>query len=122
MTVECVAILVMLAGIALIIRQKGNQSAFFAVIPLYWMPAAYLFTAAVLPYLPVEDGVGLLVFQAGSYLLALVASCIVIGVLGRAIRRKRSRRTYYLVSGGFNFLLAVLFLLELFPAQALSMR
>lgn len=121
MTVECVAILVLLACIALVIRQKGNQNAFFAVIPLYWMPVAYLFTAAVLPCLPVESEIILLVFQAGSYLLALVVSCIVIGVLGRAIRRKRSRRAYYLVSGGFNFLLAVLFLLELFSVQALPL-
>ena len=121
MTVECVAILVLLACIALVIRQKGNQSAFFAVIPLYWMPVAYLFTAAVLTCLPVESEIILLVFQAGSYLLALVVSCIVIGVLGRAIRRKRSRRAYYLVSGGFNFLLAVLFLLELFSVQALPL-
>ena len=76
MTVECVAILVLLACIALVIRQKGNQSAFFAVIPLYWMPVAYLFTAAVLPCLPVESEIILLVFQAGSYLLALVGGII----------------------------------------------
>ena len=42
MAVECAAVLIMLLAMSIVIRQKGNQGADLAMIPLYFMPAIYL--------------------------------------------------------------------------------
>ena len=99
MAVECAAVLIMLLAMSIVIRQKGNRGADLAMIPLYFMPADG-------PIQPVP-------FRIVCYLVALLASGIVMGVLGLAVRRRRTRQMYFVLAGGFNLVLVVIFTLEL---------
>ena len=110
MAVECAAVLIMLLAMSIVIRQKGNRGADLAMIPLYFMPAIYLAAGFAARYLPAD---GPIRNGTGCYLVALLASGIVMGVLGLAVRRRRTRQMYFVLAGGFNLVLAVIFTLEL---------
>lgn len=51
--------------------------------------------------------------ECAAVLIMLLASGIVMGVLGLAVRRRRTRQMYFVLAGGFNLVLAVIFTLEL---------
>ena len=110
---ECAAVLIMLLAMSIVIRQKGNRGADLAMIPLYFMPAVYLAAGFAARYLPADSLIQPVLFRLVCYLLALLAAGVVMGILGLAIRRKRTRQMYYLLAGGFNLVLAVIFTLEL---------
>ena len=109
MVVECAAVLVILLALGVAVLQRSGRTAGILMVPLYFMPAAYLVTEAVVRYLP--DG-GPAPLRLVVYLLALLISGMLIGVLGRALRR-RARQAYCLLAGGFNLVLAVIFTLNL---------
>lgn len=113
MVMECVAIVAVLCVVSLIMHQKGSIYASLAILPLYAVPGIYLLTGAVAGYLPLHGPDQLRFFLIACYLLALIVSCMVIGVLGKAVRRRRSRQAYYLLCGGFNLILALLFILNM---------
>ena len=113
MAVECAAVLIMLLAMSIVIRQKGNRGAGLAMIPLYFMPAIYLAAGFAARYLPVDGPIQPVPFRIVCYLVALLASGIVMGVLGLAVRRRRTRQMYFVLAGGFNLVLAVIFTLEL---------
>ena len=113
MAVECAAVLIMLLAMGIVIRQKGNRGADLAMIPLYFMPAIYLAAGFAARYLPADGLIQPVPFRIVCYLVALLASGIVMGVLGLAVRRRRTRQMYFVLAGGFNLVLAVIFTLEL---------
>lgn len=113
MAVECAAVLIMLLAMSIVIRQKGNRGTDLAMIPLYFMPAIYLAAGFAARYLPADGPIQPVPFRIVCYLVALLASGIVMGVLGLAVRRRRTRQMYFVLAGGFNLVLAVIFTLEL---------
>lgn len=112
MAVECAAVLIMLLAMSIVIRQKGNRGTDLAMIPLYFMPAIYL-AAALRPGICRQMARSSRFRSVVCYLVALLASGIVMGVLGLAVRRRRTRQMYFALAGGFNLVLAVIFTLEL---------
>lgn len=81
MAVECAAVLIMLLAMSIVIRQKGNRGADLAMIPLYFMPAIYLAAGFAARYLPADGPIQPVPFRIVCYLVALLASGIVMGVL-----------------------------------------
>ena len=82
------------------------------MIPLYFMPAIYLAAGFAARYLPADGPIQPVPFRIVCYLVALLASGRM-GVLGLAVRRRRTRQMYFVLAGGFNLVLAVIFTLEL---------
>lgn len=83
------------------------------MIPLYFMPAIYLAAGFCGPVSAGRWPIQPVPFRIVCYLVALLASGIVMGVLGLAVRRRRTRQMYFVLAGGFNLVLAVIFTLEL---------
>lgn len=113
MAVECAAVLIMLLAMSIVIRQKGNRGADLAMIPALFHAGDLSGSGFAARYLPADGLIQPVPFRIVCYLVALLASGIVMGVLGLAVRRRRTRQMYFVLAGGFNLVLAVIFTLEL---------
>ena len=102
MVVECVAIVVVLLAIMLVFLRSHKKSYILAIVPLLFVPVAFLITTLLSHKLV---GMPLGVFRISGTLLGLVSACLMLGILASRMKSKKRRYIYLVTSGMFLLLL-----------------
>ncbi len=112
MVVECVAIILVILCTSFVFFRTRRKDYAFAVLPLTIVPFIHL-----IAYHAVNFSFAALKTNAGKILpmadiIALVLSCIIVGVMSGNIKSKTAKRTYIAISTLFLIALVWIFIYD----------
>ena len=102
---ECVAIIFILIAIFIIDMRANRPNYSLAVVPLAFVPGAYVLARLFPSKLPNWMHLTTPKLQAGFVLIAMLVSCVLIGFLSASMETKKARVSYVVLSSLFIIVL-----------------
>ncbi|MEG2204189.1 MAG: hypothetical protein RRY21_03415 [Oscillospiraceae bacterium] len=113
MIFECCAIVVLILSTSVMLSRPGKGSGYgIAVLPLLLVPLAHILGIYLSPPLGRLLPITAMTVYICVDLLALVATCMLLGGIATRIRRRRSRWMYLMICGGFSAVLTCVLLVR----------
>ncbi len=112
MVIECISIIIVLMGLVLAFLRAHRKKYAFAVIPLMILPALHLLSYPTSVYLHKFFGAAELSVQHSVTVIALVISCLALGMMSRTFSSRRNRAVFIGICGIYTVILALILILK----------
>lgn len=113
MLVESLVIIAIILAMALIFMRVGRKAYAYGILPLLILPLVRIglshitaFLRTFLPYSAVS-------INTCVIFMALIITCIIIGLAGANFKGKGSRTLYFIICGLFTLVLSMIFVLDI---------
>lgn len=114
MVVECWAIVAVLVMMSYMFWSRGMAHVTLTIIPLYLLPIVHLLSGPIARTLNSMDPFAQDMIRSGMDVAAVAISCLLVGILARAIPSSKQRKVYYFLCCGFTIVLSVVLIYDVF--------
>ncbi len=113
MLVESLAVIAVVFALAFTFLRAGKKDYATGMLPLLILPAVNIFLSYIAKFFSDILNVQYNTVAICVLVLALIASCIMIGLCGGNISRKSHRTVYFIICGIFALVLSMFFILNI---------